>query len=162
MNRQLLSLLITVGVLLLLLVAGCSAATPAPAPSTVTLVSPTPPPAPTLPVTQEVTCWTLATVVEPGQPPKLGGTNIKVAFSDYSYDGIVGGGGFVIPARGKIDQVNIGGKAVTLKTHDFGKGSIDTEEFGTMDVLFKANINSECAILVATPEQLAKVAAWIQ
>ncbi len=104
----------------------------------------------------------MATVIEPGQPPQLGGTSIKVTFDGYSYRGIVGGGGFMIPTGGNIDKVTIGGKAATLKTHDFGKGSIDTEEFGSMDVLFKANLNSECAILVATSEQLAKVAEWIR
>jgi hypothetical protein len=140
----------------------CGGAPPAVSGTAPEVAVPSATPAPALPISNEVSCWTVVTVVEPGPPPELGGTTVQVQFTNYSYDGIVAGGGFVKPARGSLDEVSIGGKKVTLSSHDFGNGSVATQEFGNLDVLFTSNTGTDCAYLIATPDQLVKIAEWIQ
>jgi hypothetical protein len=115
-----------------------------------------------LPVTSEPTCGTVVTMVDGNPPMKFGETKIGIEFINFYYDGIVAGGGFVTPANGGIDGVLIGGKNVTLTRNDFSEGSIHTQEFGKIEVLFTANVLQGCALLVATPEQVTQISDWIR
>jgi hypothetical protein len=101
-------------------------------------------------------------MVEEGSPAKFGETNIEIQFFNFYYDGIVAGSGFVEPRNGGIESVQIGGKMVTLTHNDFSEGAIQTQEFGNIEVLFSANLLQECALLIATPDQVAQITEWIK
>ena len=162
MNRQQLSLLC----LLMLFLIGCggglSTTTTETSAATSTAIPPTVPPVPTLAVTTEANCWTVVTMIEQGTSTTLGGTSVEIKFIDYFYNGVVGGDGFLMPTGGSIEEVHVGGRPVTLNSQDFNEGFIDTVEFGKIEVLFTASLTAECAVLVATSEQLVQIAAWVQ
>jgi hypothetical protein len=115
-----------------------------------------------LPATANPMCGTVVTMIKDNPPSEFGQTKIQMEFVDFSYDGIVAGGGFVEPANGAIKEVHIGGKNITLTRNDFSDGSIHTEKFGNIKVLFTANLGQECALLVATPEQVTQISDWLR
>jgi hypothetical protein len=147
--------------LVLLLLVGCGASAATPVPPTITPVPPTATPIP-LSVTTEPTCGTVVTMIEEGPPAKFGETKIEIELVDYYYDGIVAGGGFAEPRNGGIEEVRIGGEKVTLTRNDFSEGYIHTDEFGMIKVLFTANVLQECALLIATPEQVTQISDWLR
>jgi hypothetical protein len=115
-----------------------------------------------LPVTAKPTCGTVVTIIDDNPPSKFGQTKIEIEFIDFNYRGTVAGGGFIQPTDGAIKEVHIGGNNVALTRNDFSEGFIHTEKFGNMKVLFAANILQECALLVATPEQLTQISDWLR
>ena len=119
-------------------------------------------PAPPFPISEELSCWTVATVIEQGPPAQLGSTDVEIEFRDYFYNGVVTGGGFLKPTSGSIGEAHIGGRKATLAQADFGDGYIATVEFGKIEVLFTSSISADCAFLVATPEQLIQIADWLR
>jgi hypothetical protein len=172
MNRhKYLQPIIGLVLIVLALIACGGPVTPTPIPPTPTPLPPTATPTPTLtpvpptptalPITTNPACGTIVTLVEQGPPPKFGETKIAVELIEYTYLGVVAGGGLVKPEGGSIEKVIIGEKDVALTRNDFNEGYIHTEEFGKIEVLFSASVMGECVLLVATPDQLTKIAEWI-
>lgn len=136
-------------VLILLLLAGCSTNTSKSKSSS-------------LPVTTSPTCGTIITQIKDDSLEQFGQTEIEIEFTNFYFDGIVAGNGFVKPVNGSVEVVKIGNKSVTLTRNDFGDGYIYSKEFGQLKVLFSSNIMQGCPYIVATPEQLTQITDWLK
>jgi len=97
----------------------------------------------------------VAKLIKPGDSPKIEETKIEVKLVKAYYRGNLLPNGLAKPTEGAAEEVLIAGKKLALKSKDFGKGFLQTEEYGDILILFDPNW-LKC-ILAMTPEQLAKL-----
>lgn len=93
-------------------------------------------------------------VIDPNPPIELEQTTIPVRFVKVYYSGIVVATGLVQPVEGEVEKLYIGSKNVELSSTDFSSGCIQTKEYGSMPILFSANVYNFYGMIVMTEDQL--------
>jgi len=97
----------------------------------------------------------VAKLIKPGDSPKIEETKTEVKLVKAYYRGDLLSSGLAKPIEGGAEEAFIGGVKLTLKSKEFSKGALQTEEYGDILLLFDPN-RLKC-ILAMTPEQLAKL-----
>lgn len=97
----------------------------------------------------------VAKLIKAGASPKVEETKTEVKLVKAYYRGDLQPSGLAQPTEGGAEEAFIDGMKLTLKSKEFNKGFLQTEEYGDILILFDPN-RLKC-VFAMTPEQLAKL-----
>jgi len=100
---------------------------------------------------------TVMEVTSFGPPLELKNTDLAIRLVDVYYSGIIVAANVVRPAEGEVQELYINETKIELASTDISSGCISTVEFGSMPILFDANLMGGSSALVMTPGQIEKL-----